>query len=376
MYSLYLHIPFCKQKCRYCDFPSIAADSSLYEKYGQAVLQEIVKRHEELGPIDIDTIYFGGGTPSLMPIKIISAIVESIYTNFTINSNCEITLEANPGTVDISYLLGLKKIGFNRLSFGIQAVQDNLLKTLGRIHSHHDADTTINNAQKAGFKNISVDLMYGLPDQTMSMLEESLNWAVNKAVQHISIYGLQLEENTPFYSMHESGHLLLPDEDSVEKMYDYINAFLPLNNFERYEISNFAKKGFESRHNTAYWQDKAYIGIGCAAHSYYQQKRLYNTHNVNNYIQQATNKHFTYQQEEILDKNNWIEEFCFLALRTTQGINKNKFQQTFNCDIYSLYKEVIHNFITKNLLIDTGNFIKLTPLGMKYGNIVFEGFLL
>ncbi|WP_196593258.1 radical SAM family heme chaperone HemW [Pectinatus sottacetonis] len=376
MYSLYIHIPFCKQKCRYCDFPSITAVSTLYPTYTNALVYEISLRRRELGAININTIYFGGGTPSLMPINLVTTILKTIYDNFTVSNNCEITLEANPGTIDFSYLHGLKQIGVNRLSLGIQSIHNNLLKILGRIHTFQDADITITNARKAGFDNISIDLMYGLPTQTMPMLQESLTWAVARDIQHISVYGLQIEPNTPFYTMCKSGQLSLPDEVLVEKMYDYINNFLPQNNFHRYEISNFAKKNFASRHNSAYWQDKPYIGLGCAAHSYYKQKRFYNTHNVNEYISQCLNDTLTYEQEEILDKKSWMEEFCFLRLRMTEGINKNEFYQKFHCNIYSVYAQIINKFITKNLLTDTGTFIKLTPLGMKYGNIVFEGFLL
>ena len=218
--------------------------------------------------------------------------------------------------------------------------------------------------------------MYGLPYQTITMLQDSVSWFLQQNIQHISIYGLQVEKGTPFADMQKQGALPLPSEEITEEMYDYITAYLPQHDFERYEISNFAQKGFESRHNMAYWQDKPYLGIGCAAHSYYNKNRTYNTHNVYDYISSCDKNILPVIEEEKLDNTAWMEEFCFLALRTTNGIDKNKFMQNFNCDIYDIYGKAISKLIAQQMLTDHDEHLSLTPLGMKFGNIAFESFLL
>ena len=376
MFSLYIHIPFCKKKCLYCDFPSITADNDVYNKYTAALIKEMQLRYKELGIINIDTVYFGGGTPSLFSPVLIEKILTAINNFFNISANAEITLEANPGTVSLHKLEQISAIGINRLSLGIQAVQDNLLQRLGRIHTFDEAQAAVSNAKKAGFNNISLDLMYGLPYQTITMLQDSVSWFLQQNIQHISIYGLQVEKGTPFADMQKQGALPLPSEEITEEMYDYITAYLPQHDFERYEISNFAQKGFESRHNMAYWQDKPYLGIGCAAHSYYNKNRTYNTHNVYDYISSCDKNILPVIEEEKLDNTAWMEEFCFLALRTTNGIDKNKFTQNFNCDIYDIYGKNINKLIAQQLLTDHDEHLSLTPLGMKFGNIAFESFLL
>lgn len=376
MFSLYIHIPFCKKKCLYCDFPSITADNDVYNKYTAALIKEMQLRYKELGIINIDTVYFGGGTPSLFSPVLIEKILTAINNFFNISAHAEITLEANPGTVSLHKLEQFSAIGINRLSLGIQAVQDNLLQRLGRIHTFDEAQAAVSNAKKAGFNNISLDLMYGLPYQTIAMLQDSVNWFLQQNIQHISIYGLQVEKGTPFADMQKQGALPLPSEEITEEMYDYITAYLPQHGFERYEISNFAQKGFESRHNMAYWQDKPYLGIGCAAHSYYNKNRTYNTHNVYDYISSCDKNILPVIEEEKLDNTAWMEEFCFLALRTTNGIDKNKFMQNFNCDIYDIYGKNINKLIAQQMLTDHDEHLSLTPLGMKFGNIAFESFLL
>lgn len=376
MFSLYIHIPFCKKKCLYCDFPSITADNDVYNKYTAALIKEMQLRYKELGIINIDTVYFGGGTPSLFSPVLIEKILTAINNFFNISANAEITLEANPGTVSLHKLQQISAIGINRLSLGIQAVQENLLQRLGRIHTFDEAQAAVSNAKKAGFNNISLDLMYGLPYQTIAMLQDSVNWFLQQNIQHISIYGLQVEKGTPFADMQKQGALPLPSEETTEEMYDYITAYLPQHGFERYEISNFAQKGFESRHNMAYWQDKPYLGIGCAAHSYYNKNRTYNTHNVYDYINSCDKNILPVIEEEKLDNTAWMEEFCFLALRTTNGIDKNKFMQNFNCDIYDIYGKNISKLIAQQMLTDHDEHLSLTPLGMKFGNIAFESFLL
>ncbi|WP_231038681.1 radical SAM family heme chaperone HemW [Pectinatus haikarae] len=376
MISVYIHIPFCLAKCLYCDFPSTAAEKNIYHKYISALRQEIKLKHQQLGSLFVDTVYFGGGTPSLLPAEYITEILTALNSLFYICADAEITLEANPGTVNLPKLAALKQSGVNRLSFGVQSTQNILLKNLGRIHTFEDAKKAVNAAKKADFSNISLDLMYGLPHQTLVMLQESTNWILHQNIQHVSIYGLQVEDGTPFAEMQKAGTLHLPDEDAVETMYDYVTDILPHYGFHRYEIANFAKKGFESRHNTGYWQDKPYIGLGCAAHSYYNSKRTYNTHDLYEYIRSCNNGIIPVFTEEIIDSKAWMEEFCFLALRTAQGINKNSFQENFHRDIHTVYGKNITELLSQKLLAENTTHLFLTPLGMKLGNAVFEKFLL
>ena len=378
-FGMYIHIPFCKQKCFYCDFASVKSskdDNLLYKQYIEALCQEIVLYRELFPDICLDTIYFGGGTPSILSADLIKKVLETVSENFKFNSNCEITLEANPGTVDGEKLNSLKQNGINRLSFGVQAVQDELLKKIGRIHTIEEADLAIDLAKKAGFNNISVDLMYGLPSQTLEMLEQSVQWAVHKDIQHISIYGLQIEDGTVFGNLYDKGKLILPAEEDTEMMYDYLTQNLPKYGYRRYEISNFAIPNFESRHNLSYWQDKPYLGLGAGAHGYYGDKRVQNPFDIKMYINKCNQKIFPYEAEENVDKKAHMEEFCFLALRTIWGINKQKFKDTFNEDIHKIYKNIILKLIKKGLLKETDEAIYLTSKGMKFGNIVFSEFLL
>lgn len=376
MFSIYVHIPFCTSKCRYCDFPSQAAPKELYDDYVKALLREIILKKQQLGTFSADTIYFGGGTPSLLSAEQIAQILNALKTAFKVTDTAEITLEANPGTVNLTKLKALKNIGINRLSFGVQAAQNTLLKELGRIHTVEDAKKAIDNAQTARFDNISLDLMYGLPHQTLAMLKESVDWLINRNPRHISIYGLQIEKGTPFFAMQQEGNLPLPNDETIEKMYDYITEELPKCGFKRYEIANFAQKNYESRHNLGYWQDKPYVGFGCAAHSYYNFKRTYNEHNINLYIKACNKNLLPIFEEEKFNTQTWMEEFCFLALRTAKGIDKNKFKTNFHRDIHAVYDKVIEQLLAQKLLSENDNYIFLTPLGMKFGNQVFEKFLL
>lgn len=378
-WGIYIHIPFCKQKCFYCDFASTASlqknTINLYQQYIDALCKEITMYKKLFPAIRIDTIYFGGGTPSILPPNLIIQALQTIKENFSVSEQVEITLEANPGTVDEEKLQYLYKNGINRLSFGVQVVQNELLKKIGRIHTIDDADNAINWAKKVGFKNISVDLMYGLPGQTIELLEQSVDWALNKKIQHISIYGLQIEENTVFGKLEEQGKLILPTEEEIEMMYDYLIKVLPENNYHRYEISNFALAGYESKHNLSYWQDKFYLGIGAGAHGYYGEKRVENPFDLNLYIEKCNKNILSFINEEIVDKTAHIEEFCFLGLRMASGIDKNLFKVKFELNIDEIYGRKIIELEHKGLIINTNTCISLTDKGMKFGNQVFSEFL-
>ncbi len=375
MASLYIHIPFCEQKCFYCDFVSHMPQKEEYELYTKALCAEIALRQKNLLGSSVETIYFGGGTPSLLPTSCFEAIFQALRENFAIAPGAEITIEANPNTASAPKIAALKDLGANRLSLGVQAMQDKILKKIGRCHTSAQALEAIETAKKGNLSNISADLIYGLPGQKISDLAESIELLQGK-VTHISIYGLTIEPKTVFCQQMKKGILSLPDEDEVEKMYDYLTEKLPLLGYRRYEISNFSHPGFESRHNLSYWQDKPYLGLGAAAHSYLNRRRFYNDTNTANYIKSCLNGHLAEKNEENVDLKTWQEEFCFLALRTAQGIDKERFCQNFGQPLEKAYAFVLPRLLTTGLVAQSPTHLFLTPKGMKFGNQVFAEFLI
>lgn len=285
-------------------------------------------------------------------------------------------MECNPGTIDEQKLRLMKHHGVNRISFGVQTFHDSLLHRIGRIHTAEQARTAIRDARAVGFQNLSLDLIYGLPGETLAMLQSDIDEALSLAPDHISIYGLQLEEGTAFWCQHEMGKLDLPDDATTEAMYDLMTETLPAHGYERYEISNFAKLGFESRHNLGYWQDKPYLGLGAAAHSYLDGVRYENTKDIAAYIDAIEHGTLPRTQEEPATRAIQMEEFAFLALRTAKGIDKAAFAQKFGVPLASIYEDAIMSMQQKGLLEETEESVHLTSLGMKYGNYVFEAFLL
>lgn len=320
------------------------------------------------------TVYIGGGTPTALPYGLMVKLLQKLQE--ILPAKYEFTVECNPGTVDSKYLAMLYASGVNRLSLGVQSFNDDILRRLGRIHTGSEAEKAILTAKNLGFANISLDLMYGLPGQSLQALKNSVATAIALKPEHISIYGLQLEEGTVFFKQQTAGKLTLPTDAEVEAMYDYMTSFLPKSGYLRYEISNFAKKGYESKHNMGYWQDVPYLGLGAAAHSYLAGQRYAASTDIASYIAGVRTGEFALAQEEAADRKTSMEEFCFLALRTAQGIDKKCFAQKFNCSIQSVYADVIANMKAKKLLCESDNSIALTELGMKYGNMVFSEFIL
>ena len=399
-WGVYIHVPFCKQKCFYCDFPSYAGKERYEEAYVKALIQEIrtegAKYVETWG--QPATIYIDGGTPSVLPNELLAQLLFTIgeimlpkapslrglspqATGGVVGStsrtdSLEYTIECNPGTIDEQKLRSMERHGVNRLSFGVQTFHDALLKRIGRIHTAAQARTAIRDARAAGFQNLSLDLIYGLPGETLAMLQSDIDEALALAPDHISIYGLQLEEGTAFWKQHEMGRLDLPDDATTEAMYDLMTTALPAHGYERYEISNFAKLGFESRHNLGYWQDKPYLGLGAAAHSYLDGVRYENTKDIAAYIDAIEHGTLPRTQEEPATRAIQMEEFAFLALRTAKGIDKAAFAQKFGVPLASIYEDAIMSMQQKGLLEETEESVHLTSLGMKYGNYVFEAFLL
>lgn len=385
-FGLYIHIPFCRQKCFYCDFPSFAGREKKIDKYLQALEQEFALLRQRVLPKDNArdterkfaprTIYIGGGTPTALNTNQLEKLLEIVLKYVAVGEAEEFTVEMNPGTVDREKLLLLQQAGVNRLSVGVQSFDDHCLKKIGRIHTAQEAVNTIELAHNLGFDNISLDLIYGLPQQDREILTKSVERALTLPVQHISIYGLQLEEGTAFHRMADMGKLQLPADELVEAMHDYIVKKLPEAGYQRYEISNYALPGYESKHNLSYWQDVDYLGLGSGAHSYWQGTRYENPRSIDDYISVLEAGRLPATLEEQVDRQAHMEEYCFLGLRTAAGIDKKLFQQKFGVDLFTVYGRTIEKLVAQDLLQHTARGIALTPLGMKYGNQVFGEFLL
>ena len=374
-FGLYLHIPFCQQKCLYCDFASYAQSEHLFDVYTTALCQQIAEQGGMLCKPLIDTVYIGGGTPSILPVPLMEKILASLTANFTIQADAEISMEANPGTVTKEQFIALKSLGINRLSFGVQSLNDKLLANLGRIHRTAESLAAIEYALSAGFAEISIDLMYGLPGQTYDGFARELEQAVALSTNHLSIYGLKLEEGTPLATAFTQGKLTLPDEAEEEAMYDLMTDFLPKQGLQRYEISNFARPGKECRHNLKYWYYEPYLGLGCAAHSFLQGERISQVTGIEEYIRAITTGSSPIAMRETLTQNESMAEYIFLALRTIQGMELAGFSQYFNTDFFNHFGAVWNKLNQQGLVATDTKQIWLTEQGMKFGNIVFRSFL-
>ncbi len=370
--GIYIHIPFCVKKCYYCDFVSFTNQNANIKKYIQAILKEL--EQYDLNKYNITTIYIGGGTPSAISsayiVNILEKIKEKLENNNTEWKDIEITIEVNPGTVTKEKLQDYKSVGVNRLSIGLQTTNDNLLKIIGRIHTYEEFLETYKLAEEVGFKNINVDLMIGLPSQTIQDLKDSLNKVINLEPKHISTYSLILEENTVLEKLVESGKLILPDEDMERQMYWYVKNTLELNGYNHYEISNFAKEGFESKHNLNCWEQKQYIGLGLAASSYINNERYSNVGDMKKYLNGSG---------KIIEERQSIEdtekEYMLLGLRKTSGVNISKFKEKFACNPLFLFREELNKLVMDKLItVDTNN-IKLTNKGLDFANLVWEEFV-
>lgn len=378
-WGLYVHLPFCRQKCFYCDFPSYAGQEGRMAVYVEALLGELAREGAPLraawGPPR--TVYLGGGTPTALPPALMERLLAGLREFLAAAPDAlEFTCECNPGTVDAAYLSLLRAGGVNRLSLGVQTFDDALLRRIGRIHTAAQARAAVRQARAAGFQNISLDLIYGLPGQTLAGLEMSVQQAFALAPQHISIYGLQVEEGTAFARAQAAGRLALPSDEESEAMYDYMTTALPVAGYARYEISNFARPGFESRHNLGYWQDVPYLGVGAAAHSYLDGQRYENPRGIEEYLAALRESGRARREEEPLTRATSMEEFAFLALRTARGIDRARFAARFGCELASVYADAIARMRARGFLEEDAQGVRLTPLGMKYGNWVFEAFLL
>lgn len=358
--SAYIHIPFCSSKCNYCSFVSYDK-LNLKDSYVDSLISEIKSLYKnEL----MKTIYFGGGTPSLLPVN----DFKQLLNLFNFDVNTEITVEVNPGNADKDYFKNLKNLGINRISLGVQVFDDKLLHLIGRRHNKNDVIKTLKYLQEAGFDNISIDLIYGLPDQTVNDFLKSLNQALNLGIQHISLYGLKIEEGCNFYKKKPD---LLPDNDEQADMYIKAVELLTNSGFNHYEISNFAKKDFESKHNLNYWDNNCYYGFGVAASGYEGSVRYTNQSSIEKYIQNPKLKESVIE----LSKSNKLEEEIFLGFRKINGININQINKKFNIDFNEKYHEIVSKYISSGHMLRTDEGYKLTLNGILLSNNILSEFI-
>lgn len=365
--GLYIHIPFCQKKCRYCDFPSFAGLDSLTDKYIDALLLE----SDSLKGEKFDTVFIGGGTPTQLSTLQISGLLKGISQKFELSSDCEFSCEANPGTVTEEKLEALRSGGVNRLSIGVQSFCDRELETIGRIHDSRTAIDTITLAKKY-FDNINIDIMTALPGETMESLIETLDIGISLNPTHISCYSLILEEGTELHKMAQRGEISLPCEDEDREMYSMLCERLAKAGYEQYEISNFARAGFRCRHNLKYWNTEEYIGLGAAAHSFLGNKRFANVMDVREYILNPGKR----SEETELTASDRMGEYCMMTLRTAHGIDIREFERRFGIGFDEVYKDIPEKFIRLGLMKKTPHGYSLTREGIDVSNSVMCEFLI
>ena len=383
--AIYVHIPFCKQKCLYCDFASYACFGEREVRtYTDALCHEIEVRAEEATDVAFGaTIYFGGGTPSVLPTDCLEGIVSTLKSCGFWQKPAEATIEVNPGTADVNKLKRMREAGFDRISFGVQSLQDAELKTIGRIHNAEEALIAIDMARTAGFRRISCDLIYGLPGQSLASLKDTICRLTKTGIEHMSVYGLIVEEGTPLERLVNSGQMVLPDEDIAADMYELVQRLLAEAGFERYEISNYAKNGQYSRHNTVYWQYHPYVAFGAAACGMEKALRRTAASTVPEYIAAAqaltsgnwrTSELYT---SESLTLQQQLEEFMFMGLRRAAGADLAEARTRFGVDVWERYQKELAPYIAQGLVgyEAAAERLYLTPAGMELGNQIFAIFI-
>ena len=365
MNGIYIHIPFCKRKCKYCDFVSYAGQSDYTDAYLDALEREMKQYAGE----SADTVFIGGGTPSIISVEQITRLTRSVFDTFDISKSYEFTVEVNPGTLDAHKINALLSGGVNRISVGVQSFNDTELHTVGRIHTSDEAYRAVEDLNRAGFKNISIDLMTALPNQTMESLKNTLKTAVSLPITHISAYSLIIEDGTPLAAEYDAGTLNLPGEDEDREMYSYAINYLAENGFNQYEISNFAKNGYECKHNIKYWTFEPYIGLGVAAHSFNGSERAYNTSDLFEYIRGAES------EVSALTNRDKMSEFIITGLRMNRGISSSRFAERFGETLEGVYGAVLTKFETMGLIKHENDRYSLTRRGIDVSNSVLCEFV-
>ncbi|MFR2534304.1 MAG: radical SAM family heme chaperone HemW [Clostridia bacterium] len=378
--GIYVHIPFCMRKCSYCDFVSYAGKEEQIKTYIEALKKEIkmTSKQIEKKEWNISTVYIGGGTPSFIDSNYIIEIMQMIQSCFEVSKEVEVTIEVNPGTVTIEKLKQYRQVGINRISIGLQVVQDSLLKKIGRIHTYAQFLQTYQDAKLVGFTNQNVDLMLGLPGQTLQQLEESVKTIIDLEPTHISVYSLIIEENTPMEKQIRQGKLTIPEEALERIMYWRVKELLQDKGYLHYEISNFAKKGYYSKHNQNCWGQKEYLGFGVAAHSYFNKKRYSNEIAIEAYIKniQEGKIEKNKQIHEIQNKEDEQKEYMLLGLRKLDnGVSIQNFKQKFGENPLFLYHKILEKLVKKGLIEIDLDKIMLTKQGIDLANLVWEEFV-
>lgn len=368
MAGIYIHIPFCKQRCTYCDFYTEVAPQFIPSLL-DSIVKELTIRKEYLKNSPVKTIYFGGGTPSILNKEQFSLIFDAIYGLYPVTEDAEITFEANPDDLTTDFLRMIRSLPFNRISIGIQSFDENDLKRINRRHTSKQAVETVKNAQKAGFDNISIDLIYGLPFQTLESWEIQIDKALSLGVQHISAYGLTYEEGTALWKQRENGEIETVDDATMNEMYLLLLEKIKQNGFEAYEISNFALPGYRSRHNSSYWKQEPYSGVGPSAHSYDLVSRQWNVSSITEYIK-AINLSSDFFEREILTLNDRYNDFVMVSLRTSDGLDVKKMEEEFGPELSAYCLRNIKTFMDSEQVYYSDGKLRLTTEGIQISNLI------
>lgn len=369
--GLYLHIPFCHSKCAYCDFCSFpATEGDLRHRYATALVREIEARAPRVAPRRVESIFFGGGTPTLLAPEDFRMLTGALREHFAVAADAEFTVECNPRTADASLFRLLREVGVNRLSIGMQSANDDELALLGRAHRHEDLLRAVSDAREAGFENINLDLMFGIPAQTEKSFSRTLEAAIRLCPTHLSVYSLQLEEGTPFYERRHS--LPLPSEEEERQMAALLSARLAAAGYARYEISNYAKEGYECRHNLRYWEMGDYLGLGIAAHSLIFDLRFYNREDMDAYLADPCS---VYELEERLSQAERESEYVMLGLRLCRGIDDGRFSSLFGYGFFEKYGERLAPYFAAGLALYDGAVTRLSDDGLALSNRILSDIL-
>ncbi|MED0804180.1 radical SAM family heme chaperone HemW [Bacillus paralicheniformis] len=376
MKAAYIHIPFCEHICHYCDFNKFFIQSQPVDEYLRSLEKEMANSMEAAGHPELKTIFIGGGTPTSLSAAQLERLLDSIHRVLKPSESlAEFAVEANPDDLSAEKLDVLKAAGVDRLSFGVQTFEDELLKKIGRVHEQKDVLVSFERARNAGFDNISLDLMFGLPGQTIGHFASSLDTALALGAEHYSVYSLIVEPKTVFYNLMKKGRLHLPPQDQEAEMYELVMRKMEEAGIGQYEISNYAKKGYESKHNLTYWNNEEYFGLGAGAHGYINGERTVKAGPVKHYIDLIEQSGFPYKEKHRVTKNEQIEEEMFLGLRKTAGVDKEHFFQKYGRTVDDLFPKVLRSLEETGLIVNTSNNVFLTHNGKLLGNEVFQAFL-
>jgi oxygen-independent coproporphyrinogen-3 oxidase len=374
--AVYIHIPFCATKCFYCDFTAYVVDGQPVDDYLTALEQEIALTVDQSPPGEIESVFIGGGTPTILTPAQMERLLTIVAHYFPAKATeMEYTMEANPGTTTPELLAVMRAGGVNRLSFGAQTFNPHLLQAIGRSHGVTEIAQSVNTATEAGFQNISLDLMFGLPNQTVQDVQQTVEQALQLPLNHFSCYSLKVEEGTLFHHWEQAGQLPLPDEEEEYAMYQWLRKTLPKHGFEQYEVSNFAKRGYESKHNMTYWRNKPYFGFGAGAHGYVAGNRHANVRGIREYIEQIAANKRPVLHEDPVPLREQMENFFILGLRLRDGVNVKQFQAEYGQSAEKVFGDVLKNLTDKKMLSVNGDILHLTEQGLLFGNDVFAQFL-